>query len=181
MSGFFIFEVKGANMDTIFSFLKNWFSVMSTPMDMIFGLPSENNVRLLKHTISQFFSKYSKSYNILNIKKVLKTQRPLAKTWAVLRPSNYMYLVELSKTLPLFLMYFQNHYLVLSHIRFFRLQKMLFILQKSVFIENKAAELCANGSAQSWLQYGIKVFDKILVLQKTEMCDPPSKCYISET
>ena len=31
------------------------------PMDMIFDLPSETNVRLLKNIISQFFSKYSKS------------------------------------------------------------------------------------------------------------------------
>ena len=37
MSGFFIFEIKRAKMDKIFNFLKDRFSVMSGPMDMIFG------------------------------------------------------------------------------------------------------------------------------------------------
>ena len=37
VSGFFIFEIKRAKMDEIFYFLKNHFSVMSGPMDMIFG------------------------------------------------------------------------------------------------------------------------------------------------
>ena len=72
MSGFFIFEIKRAKMDKIFNFLKDRFSVMSSPMDMIFGVFSETNVRLLKNIITQFFSKYSKSYNILNIKRCLK-------------------------------------------------------------------------------------------------------------
>ena len=49
---------------------------MSGPMDMIFGVFSEANVRLLKNTISQFFSKYSKSYNILNVKSCLKLNGP---------------------------------------------------------------------------------------------------------
>ena len=40
--------------------------------------------------------------------------------------------------LTLFWMYFQNHALVLSHIRFFRLQKILLVLQKSAFKENEA-------------------------------------------
>ena len=69
---------------------------MSDTMDMIFGVFSETDVRLLKNIISQFFSKYSKSYNILNIKRCLKLKDP-AKTRAVFRPSNYMYLIELYK------------------------------------------------------------------------------------
>ena len=84
-------------MDKIFNFLKDRFSVMSGPMDMIFGVFSETNVRLLKNIILQFFSKYSKSYNILNIKRCLKLKDP-AKTRAVFRPSNYMYLIELYKS-----------------------------------------------------------------------------------
>ena len=83
-------------MDKIFNFLKDSFSVMSVPMNMIFGVFSETDVRLLKNVISQFFSKYSKSFNILNIKRCLKLNGP-AKTRAVLRPSNYMYLIELYK------------------------------------------------------------------------------------
>ena len=89
MSAFFIFEIKRAKMDNIFKFLKDRFSVMSDPTDMF----SETDVRLLENTILQFFSKHSKRYNILNIKRVLKTQWPLVKTRAVLRPSNYMYLI----------------------------------------------------------------------------------------
>ena len=41
-------------------------------MDMIFGVFSENYVRLLNSIISEFFSKYSKSYNNLNVKSCLK-------------------------------------------------------------------------------------------------------------
>ena len=43
MSGFFIFEIKHAKMDKIFNFLKDRFSVMSDPMDVIFGMFSETN------------------------------------------------------------------------------------------------------------------------------------------
>ena len=57
MSGFFIFEIKRAKMDKIFNFLKDRFSVMSGPMDMIFGVFSETDVRPLKDIISEFFSK----------------------------------------------------------------------------------------------------------------------------
>ena len=94
MSGFFIFEIKLAKMDKIFNFLKDSFSIISVPMDIIFSVFSETDVRLLKNIISHFFSKYSKSYNILNIKRCLKLKDP-AKTRAVFRPSNYMYLIEL--------------------------------------------------------------------------------------
>ena len=52
-------------------------------MDMIFGMFSETNVRLLKIIISQFFSKYSKRYNILNIKKCLKLNGPWQNTGRV--------------------------------------------------------------------------------------------------
>ena len=76
MSDFFIFEIKRAKMDQIFNFLKDSFSVMSVPIDMIFGVFSETEVRLLKNVILQFFSKYSKSYNILNIKRCLKLNNP---------------------------------------------------------------------------------------------------------
>ena len=48
MSGFFIFEIKSNKMDKIFNFLKERFSVMSDTMDMIFGVFSEADVRLLK-------------------------------------------------------------------------------------------------------------------------------------
>ena len=69
LSGFFIFEIKRAKMDEIF---KDRFSVIGGPMDMIFDVLLETNVRLLKNIILQFFSKYSKSYNILNVKRCLK-------------------------------------------------------------------------------------------------------------
>ena len=76
MSGFFIFEIKRAKMDKIFNFLKDRFSVISGPIDMIFGVFSKTNVRLLKNIITQLFSKYSKSYNLLNIKRCLKLNSP---------------------------------------------------------------------------------------------------------
>ena len=47
---------------------------MSGPMDMIFGVFSETIVRFLKSLISQFLSKCSKSYNILNGKSCLKLE-----------------------------------------------------------------------------------------------------------
>ena len=72
MSGFLIFEIKRAKMDNFgafyFNFINDRFSVTSGPMDTIFGMFSETNVRLLKNINTQFFSKYSKSYIILNIK-----------------------------------------------------------------------------------------------------------------
>ena len=68
MSDFFIFEIKRAKMDKIFNFLDYRFSVMDGPMDMIFGMFSQANVRLLKKIISQFLSKYSKRYNISNVR-----------------------------------------------------------------------------------------------------------------
>ena len=55
-------------MDKIFNFLDYRFSVMGGPMDMIFGMFSQANVRLLKKIISQFLSKYSKRYNISNVR-----------------------------------------------------------------------------------------------------------------
>ena len=63
-------------MDKILNFLKGRFSVTSGPMDMIFGVFSETNGRLLKNIISQFFSKYRKSYNILNVKSCSKLDGP---------------------------------------------------------------------------------------------------------
>ena len=64
MSDFFIFEIKRAKMDKVFNFLEDRFSLMASPMDMILGMFSQANVRLLKNIITQFLSKYSKRYNI---------------------------------------------------------------------------------------------------------------------
>ena len=71
---FFSFEIKRAKMDKIFNFLNGRFSVMSGPTDMIFGVFPKTNVRLLKNIISHFFSKYSKSYKILNVKSCLNSK-----------------------------------------------------------------------------------------------------------
>ena len=76
MSAVFIFEIKGAKKDKIFNFLKGRFSVMRGPMDMTFGVFSETYVRLLTSITSQFFSRYSKSYNNLNVKSCLKLNGP---------------------------------------------------------------------------------------------------------
>ena len=72
MSAVFIFEIRGVKKDNIFNFLKGSFFVIRGPMDMIFGVFSETNVRLLASITSQFFSRYNKSYNDLNVKKCLK-------------------------------------------------------------------------------------------------------------
>ena len=72
MSDILIFEIKRAKREKIFNFLKDRLSIMGSPMDMIFGMFSEANVRLLKNLISQFFLKYSKRYNLLKIKSCLK-------------------------------------------------------------------------------------------------------------
>ena len=45
-------------------------------MDMIFGVFSETNVGLLKNITLQFFSKYIKSCDILNVKSCLKLNGP---------------------------------------------------------------------------------------------------------
>ena len=65
---FFIFEIKDAKENKIFKFLSGRFSVTGSPIDMIFGVFLKTSLRLLKSIISQFFSKYSKSYNNLNVK-----------------------------------------------------------------------------------------------------------------
>ena len=49
-----------------------------------------------------------------------------------------------SKTFQFIFDVFQNHYLVLSHIRFSRLEKMLLVLQESVFVENGAEQQCVT-------------------------------------
>ena len=76
MSAVFIFEITGAKNDEIFNFLKDRFSVMGSPMDMVFGMFLETYVRLVKSIILQFFSRYSKSYNNLNVKSCLKLNGP---------------------------------------------------------------------------------------------------------
>ena len=72
MSTIFVLELKGAKNNKRFNYLNGRFSVMGGSMDMIFGVFSETIVRLLKSIILQFFSKYSKSYNILDSKSCLK-------------------------------------------------------------------------------------------------------------
>ena len=74
MSTIFVLEIKGGKNNKIFNLLDARFSVMGGPINMIFGMFSENIVRLLKSIISQFFSKDSKSYNILNAKSCLKLE-----------------------------------------------------------------------------------------------------------
>ena len=64
MSAAFIFEIKDAEKDNIFSFLKGSFSVMRGPVDMNFGVFSETYLRLLTSITSQFFSRYSKVITI---------------------------------------------------------------------------------------------------------------------
>ena len=76
MSTVFILEIKGAKKDKIFNFLKRRFFVMGGPMDVIFGVFSDTFARLLKNIILQFFSRYSKSYNNLNVKSCLKLNGP---------------------------------------------------------------------------------------------------------
>ena len=73
---FFIFEIKDAKKDKIFIFLTGRFSTMGGLTDMIFGVFSETYMRLLKSITSQFFSRYSKSYNNLNVKRCLKLNDP---------------------------------------------------------------------------------------------------------
>ena len=55
-----------------FQFFKRPFLRNEWPYGYDLGLLSQTYMRLLKHIISQFFSKYSKSYNILNVKSCLK-------------------------------------------------------------------------------------------------------------
>ena len=76
MSAPFIFEIKGAKKDNIFNFLKGSFSVMCDPMDIIVGVFPEIYVRPLTVQLHIFFSRYSKSYNNLNIKSCLKLNGP---------------------------------------------------------------------------------------------------------
>ena len=68
----FIFERKSTKKDKIFNFLKDRFSVMDAPVNMIFGVLSETYVRLTKIITSRLFSRYNKSYTNLNVKRYLK-------------------------------------------------------------------------------------------------------------
>ena len=54
MSTFFIFDIKRAKTDRIFNFLMESFSVMSSLIDMIFGVFSKTNVKILKYITLQF-------------------------------------------------------------------------------------------------------------------------------
>ena len=76
MSAVLIFEIKDARKDKIFNYLKGCFSIMDGPMDVIFSMFSKAYVRLLKSITSEFFSRYSKSYNNLNVKSCLKLNGP---------------------------------------------------------------------------------------------------------
>ena len=69
MSDVFIFERKSTRKDKILNFLKDCFSVMDAPINMIFGVLSETYVRLPRIITSKFFSRYSKSYTNLNVKR----------------------------------------------------------------------------------------------------------------
>ena len=55
-------------------FLNGRFSVMGGPIDMTFGVFSETIVWLVNSIILEYFSKYRKSYNILNAKSCLKLE-----------------------------------------------------------------------------------------------------------
>ena len=92
MSSIFVLQIKSLKNYKILNFLNGCFFVTGGPMDMIFGVFSEIIMRLLKSIMSQFLSKYSKSYNILNAKSCLKLEG------SVLGPSNYMGLIELYKS-----------------------------------------------------------------------------------
>ena len=74
MSTIFVLEIEVTKYDKVFNFLNSRFSVLVGPTDMIFGVFSEFIVNLLKGIILQFFSKYSKSYNIINAKAWLKLE-----------------------------------------------------------------------------------------------------------
>ena len=76
MSPGFVFEIKDAKKDKIYNFLKGSFPVMRIPMDIIFSLFSKTCVRLPASVTLQLFSRYSKSYNNLNVKKCLKLNGP---------------------------------------------------------------------------------------------------------
>ena len=60
MSVAFIFEIKDANKNKSFNFLKGHFFVMGAPTGMIFGLFSDIYVRLPKSITSQFFQDIAK-------------------------------------------------------------------------------------------------------------------------
>ena len=68
--------LKGAKKDKIFNFLKDRFSVMGGPMNVIFSVFSEAYMRLLKSITSELFSRYSESYNNLNVKSCLQLNGP---------------------------------------------------------------------------------------------------------
>ena len=76
MSAIFIFEIKGVKKNKIFSFLKGHFSVMGGPMDMIFDMFSETNVRLLKNIVLQFSQNIAKVITIFHVKSCLKLNGP---------------------------------------------------------------------------------------------------------
>ena len=76
MSSIFVLEIKDSKNNKIFNFLNGCFSVMGGPINMISDLFSETFVRFLKSIIPQFFSKDSKSHNILNAKSCLNLEDP---------------------------------------------------------------------------------------------------------
>ena len=76
MSPVFVFEIKDAKKDKIFSSLNGSFSVMRVPMDMIFDVFSETGMRLLTSITLQIFSRHCKDSDILHVKKCLKLNGP---------------------------------------------------------------------------------------------------------
>ena len=71
LSAVFIFEIK-APKRTKFLIFKGPFLRNGWPMDMIFDVFSETYVRLLKSITLEFYPRYNKSYNNLNVKSCLK-------------------------------------------------------------------------------------------------------------
>ena len=67
MSTIFVLEIKGAKNKWV-ALRNGWLYGRD------FGELSETVVRVVKSIISQFFSKYIKSYNILNAKSCLKLE-----------------------------------------------------------------------------------------------------------
>ena len=77
MSAFFIFEInKKRQNGQNFQFFKGLFLRNEWPHRYDCRCVSETNVRLLKNITSKFFSKYSKSYTILNVKSCIKLNGP---------------------------------------------------------------------------------------------------------
>ena len=72
----FVFWNKRRQKGWYFQFFKGKFLLNAWPYGYDFGVFLETYVRLLTSITSQLFSRYSKSYNNLNVKKCLKLNGP---------------------------------------------------------------------------------------------------------